>query len=247
MRTMRMISVVWLLVWWLAPGPGHASGDDKPLAAEAPLLELLRLAGTGPGDVVLALGTGDGPVLVSAARRLGAMALGAGARSELDHATVVALHPQLEANMRLRAELLSLRPGTRLVSQGAGLGDWLPDRTSGPAAPARAAPRDRRGRLQLWVVPARVQGLWCGAGLLRGTRMQLTQAYQVFQGTIERRGRTRALEGRIDGVQVRSSTGKAAQLGLALDGDALRIVSTGEGFGLLRGAAFRRAAGPQCD
>lgn len=247
MRTMRMISVVWLLVWWLAPGLGHASGDDKPAAAEAPLLELLRLAGTGPGDVVLALGTGDGPVLMSAARRLGARALGAGARSELDRATVVALHPQPEANMRLRPELLALKPGTRLVSQGVGLGDWSPDRTASPATPARAAPRDRRARLLLWVVPAKVQGLWCGAGLLRGTRMQLTQAYQVFQGTIERRGRTRTLEGRIDGVLVRSSTGKAAQLGLELDGDALRIVSTGEGYDLLRGSAFRRAAGTRCD
>ena len=44
------------------------------------------------------------------------------------------------------------------------MSDWAPDRTLTLDVPEKAIGRDKRSRLHLWVVPARLQGLWCGAG-----------------------------------------------------------------------------------
>jgi SAM-dependent methyltransferase len=120
---------------------------------------MLRLAGVSPADVVYDLGSGDGRIVIAAARDHGARAIGidldarmidrarcnareAGMerlvefrqedlfRADLREATVVTLFLFPEMNRRLGPKLISeLRPGTRIVSHRFGLGDWPPERT----------------------------------------------------------------------------------------------------------------------
>ena len=119
---------------------------------------MLRLAGVSRTDVVYDLGSGDGRILIAAARDYGARGVGieldgrmlerarcnareAGMdylvefrqedlfRSDLRAATVVTLFLFPQLNAQLRPKLLAeLRPGTRIVSHRFGIGDWQPDR-----------------------------------------------------------------------------------------------------------------------
>lgn len=107
---------------------------------------MLTLAEVGPGDVVYDLGCGDGRVIVTAARRFGARAVGIeidplrylwtqtlitalGLRGQvrvvfgdffkqdLSQANVVTMYLQQDTNEKLSLKLVEeLRPGTRVVS-----------------------------------------------------------------------------------------------------------------------------------
>ena len=139
---------------------------------------MLELAEVGPADVVYDLGSGEGEIVIEAARRYGVRAVGV----ELDHervenarkkaadagvtdrvtfierdlfevdigeATVVTLYLFPGILERLLPKLLrELRPGTRIVSHDFGLGDWPPDKTV-------EVPIERRRRVLLWTVPPR--------------------------------------------------------------------------------------------
>ena len=159
----------------LAPGQAvrYSPTPDHVVGA------LLRLAGVGPGDVVYDLGSGDGRIVIAAARDFGARAVGveidrllaaAGRRNaevagvtdrvriveqdifatDLVPATVVTLYLSESVNARLKPRLLrELRPGTRVVSYRVDMGDWTP---------AQTVEIDVDGRvrtLYLWVVPPR--------------------------------------------------------------------------------------------
>jgi len=157
------------------PGPVH----DAPFVPSPPVTvdEMLRLAGVGAGDVVYDLGSGDGRVVIAAARlgargvgieidgklvarsRANAAAAGVAERvrflqqdlfaTDLGEATVVTLYLSPDLNLRLRPALLKLRPGTRVVSHSSDLGDWRPDRKTSV-----------RKDVLLWIVPAQVGGRW---------------------------------------------------------------------------------------
>jgi hypothetical protein len=120
--------------------------------------EMLRLARLAPGDVLYDLGSGDGRIVLTAARRYGVRAVGIeldGRRIEqsrrsaealgvahlaefrrqdlfeadFSDATVVTLFLFKEMNLRLKPRLLgSLRPGARVVSHRFDMGDWRPQR-----------------------------------------------------------------------------------------------------------------------
>lgn len=118
--------------------------------------EMLRVAEVGPGDVLYDLGSGDGRIPITAARRWGTRGVGieidpllvdyaryAAAESGVDHlvnfaeddmfeadlsqATVVSLYLLPDLNLRLRPKLLGLAPGTRIVGHNYHMGDWRPD------------------------------------------------------------------------------------------------------------------------
>ena len=155
----------------------------------------LKLAKVGRGDRLIDLGSGDGRIVIAAAKR-GAEALGveldpslvmkarraaerAGVEQrarfiegdlfaqDLSTATVVTLYLFPDANLALRPKLLrELSPGTRIVSNSFDLGAWKPD------AHIQAA---SSGGLLLWIVPAQLGGAWCTA---RGERFQFEQSYQ---------------------------------------------------------------------
>ena len=264
--------------WAQVSGVATATAPVEPLPVEeVPFIttpdhvtvEMLRLAEVGPSDYVMDLGSGDGRIVITAARQFGARGLGveivpdlveksqrnarlAGVAeraefrvqdifvTDFSPATVITMYLLPEFNLRLRPQLLKLKPGTRLVSHDWDMGDWKPDRTVTVDVPDKKVGRDKFSRLHLWVVPARIDGPWCGAGLLKGTTMHFKQRYQHFEGLLTRGGRERAFEGHIQGVRVVSTTGKAADLGIEAVGERLHVRSAPSDLALLRGARFER-------
>jgi hypothetical protein len=120
---------------------------------------MLDLAGVGPGDFVVDLGSGDGRIVLTGATRHQASGMGvdidgelvdlanASARrlgvaqrvqfqrqdvlaADLSRATVLTLYLLPGMMERLRPKLLKeLRPGTRIVSHDFDFGEWKPDRS----------------------------------------------------------------------------------------------------------------------
>ena len=196
-------------------------------------LEMLRIAGVGASDHVIDLGSGDGRIVILAARRFGSTGLGveivpdlvrqsnAHARSagvadkvqfreqdlfqtDLGKATVITMYLLPEVNLRLRPELLKLRPGTRVVSHDWDMGDWQPDQTTVLPVPDKKVGLEKFSRVHLWVVPAPVEGLWCGPA---GAQLRVAQRYQVFTGNLSAGDRSRAVVGNIQGTTLRLAGG----------------------------------------
>lgn len=121
--------------------------------------KMLEVAGVTKNDVVYDLGSGDGRIVITAAKKYGVRGVGvdidpervkeananaaqAGVtdrvkfieqdlfKTDLKEATVVTLYLLPEVNLRLRPKLLQeLKPGTRVVSHAFDMGDWRPDQT----------------------------------------------------------------------------------------------------------------------
>ena len=190
----------------LAALSAQAQGEDVPfiVTPDQVTREMLRLAAVSRSDYVIDLGSGDGRIVIAAAKLHGAHGLGveivpalvdksrvnarrAGVANraafrvqdlfatDLSRATVVTMYLLPEVNLQLRPRLLALRPGTRIVSHDWDLGDWAPDRTVTVDVPDKAVGREKLSRLHLWTVPAPVQGRWCGP---RGMALDVTQQYQ---------------------------------------------------------------------
>lgn len=145
--------------------------------------EMLRLANVGKDDVVYDLGSGDGRIVLAAARRYGARGVGfeldadlvrrstesarrAGVADRVEFrqqdvltvdvspATVVTIYLSREANLKLRLALQSqLRPGARVVSHDFDMGDWRPEAIRN-LLDESGVPRT----LYLWRIAARKSG-----------------------------------------------------------------------------------------
>ena len=195
--------------------------DAPNLATELEVVDaMLGLAEVRPGDFVVDLGSGDGRILIAAARSLGARGLGvdidparireanANARAAgvtghvafrredlfatpLAEADVLTLYLTPEVNLRLRPRILSqMRPGTRVVSHDFDMGDWRWDQRS----------RIGNATVYLWIVPARVAGNWTLSTDGRTIPLAIEQRYQNFTGTA---GAARIEQGRVAGDRVR--------------------------------------------
>ncbi len=121
---------------------------------------MLELAGVTKRDIVYDLGSGDGRLVITAARTYGARGVGididpklveeaiANAQSagvarlvkfrnedlftaDFREATVVTLYLWPSVNLKLRPKLWKeLKPGTRVVSNMHDMGDWKPEKTT---------------------------------------------------------------------------------------------------------------------
>ena len=204
----------------------HKKPDVHFVVTRQPVVDaMLDLARTGANDVVYDLGSGDGRIVITAARRFGARGVGieidthlvnlsnrraqeagVGRRvrflqqdlftSDLSAATVVTMYLGPVLHQRLRPILQrQLRPGTRIVAHGWDMGEWEPD--------ARVEADGRY--LFFWIVPAHVAGLWQWRGA-DGSRqaLMLEQRYQIVTGRWARNGDTlRIAGGRVAGDTLR--------------------------------------------
>jgi SAM-dependent methyltransferase len=209
-------------------------------------LAMLELARVGPADHVIDLGSGDGRIPITAARRFGASGLGveivpelvlrsrahaqaAGVaarvafreqdlfRTDLSRASVVTMYLLPEVNLQLRPVLLGLAPGTRVVSHDWDMGAWQPDRTVKVDVPDKKVGLEKFSRVHLWIVPARVEGRWCGQGAARGVVLALYQAFQEVDAVIEQGGERATRRGRIEGRRVTLGDWTLEAAGAALE------------------------------
>ena len=242
-------------------------------------LEMLRIARVGPQDHVIDLGSGDGRIVITAARQFGASGLGVeivpdlvarsrdNARSagvaeraqfrtqdifdtDLSSASVVTMYLLPEVNLQLRPRLLGLAPGTRIVSHDWDLGDWLPDASRTIEVPDKPVGREKLSRLYLWVVPAQVNGVWCGTGVQQRLQLTVRQQHQRFDASLSRSGEAALnLLGRIDGTRLVALQGGAAAASPWLwvaAGAELHLAQTGDAAWSPAGARFVRAPESGC-
>ena len=162
--------------------PGYAQDspfDSKKIVPFVPspqevVNKMIELAGVGKNDTVYDLGSGDGRIVIAAAKK-GARAIGfeidpelvqqsrenirkAGLQElaeirnqdiltvDVSGATVVTMYLLPDVNLKLKPNLLKqLKPGSRVVSHAFDMGDWKPDKTE----------RVNGRTLYLWIIPAR--------------------------------------------------------------------------------------------
>ena len=115
-----------------------------------------------------------------------------------------------DVNIALRPKLLSLKPGTRVVSHDWDMGDWTPDAELRVPAPEKTLGLDRTSRVMLWKIPAQVEGRWCSRAHPVLT-LNLRQRYQNVEGEVTG-PRALTIAGRVDGVRVQAGAAGEAQL-----------------------------------
>ncbi|NYT61754.1 class I SAM-dependent methyltransferase [Alcaligenaceae bacterium] len=170
---------------------------------------MLNLGEVGPKDVLYDLGSGDGRILITAAKKRGTHGIGVeidplriadamdeAGRNRLEYlvdfieediftvdfsaATVVTLYLLESINVQLRPRLLSeLHPGTRIISHAFGMGDWKADEQ------LELRGGNLRGiSIYKWIVPAQVAGVWEWDDLNNQRyRVALRQQYQAITGS----------------------------------------------------------------
>ncbi|HEU5177017.1 MAG TPA: methyltransferase domain-containing protein [Burkholderiales bacterium] len=94
--------------------------------------------------------------------------------TDFSSATVITLYLLPALNMKLRPTILSMRPGTRVVSHSFSMEDWEADEIS---------TMDGR-RAYFWMVPANVMGTWSLELGSQKTDMALEQKFQHVTGSL---------------------------------------------------------------
>lgn len=166
-------------------------GDTPYVQTPANVVKaMLDTAKVGPKDYVIDLGSGDGRMVITAAKEYGARGFGvdhdarlvrlanANAakegvadramfyardlyKTDIHRATVMSIYLLPEVNLMVRPKLLrELKPGTRIVSHDYDMGEWKPDAHFTLEAPGKTVGRDPVSQVFYWVVPANVTGEW---------------------------------------------------------------------------------------
>jgi Methyltransferase domain len=150
---------------------------------------MLETAKVGPNDYLIDLGSGDGRIVVTAAKRFGTRGFGVDLNPErikesnenaraagvtdkvafhqrnlfetdLSQATVITMYLLPRVNVELRPQLLELAPGTRLVSHDFDMGDWKADTELTVDAKDKYGGTGGKSDIYFWIVPARAAGVW---------------------------------------------------------------------------------------
>ena len=175
---------------WSWAAEQHALAD-VPYVPTPPVVvdAMLRLAGVGPEDYVIDLGSGDGRIVIAAAKRRGARGFGveidgelvgiarreaqrAGVAGRVEFkeqnlfgtdvgvASVVMMYLYPRLMMQLRPRLFAeLKPGTRVVAHEFDMDDWRPD--AQVTVPVPDKPHGPpSSEVYLWIMPANAAGAW---------------------------------------------------------------------------------------
>jgi Methyltransferase domain len=190
-----MTAVLHLLMLGIALGmltPAHADEVPYVTTPTAVVDAMLSIAGVGAEDDLVDLGSGDGRIVIAAAKQYHARGVGieydgtliaesreSAARegvserveflqqdifaSDFHNATVLTMYLLPEVNLDLRPRILfELRPGTRVVSHDWDMGDWESDDRRVIPTSEKTVWPLKESTVYLWIVPARVAGYWRG-------------------------------------------------------------------------------------
>jgi len=199
---------------------------------------MLEIAKVGPSDYLIDLGSGDGRIVITAAKKFGARGFGVDIDPErieesinnarragvsdrvafyerdifdtsLTEATVITLYLLPKVNRELRPRLLALKPGTRIVSHDFSMGPWRPDQHVVLEAPDKFTGSGGKSDIYFWVVPARVAGRWSWESTVSGK----AHSYEVI---LQQSYQTLSGSARVDGRSVKLDRA-------LLQGDELRL------------------------
>lgn len=229
---------------------------------------MLEMAKVSARDFLIDLGSGDGRIVITAASKYGASGFGvdldtyllklanqnaqkAGVAdkvhfveenlflTDLSRATVITSYLLPEMNLRLRSKLMTLKPGTRIVTHDYHLGQWDPEERRDLIVPEKVVGTPGISYIYSYVVPARVAGRWQSLVSIGGRDMpmefDLQQLFQEIDGKIEIRDRSSDLRGRILGDRIRLLAGGRGGLprheftGQIADGTITGTLAIGEG------------------
>jgi precorrin-6B methylase 2 len=205
---------------------------------------MLDMAKLTKDDVHIDLGSGDGRIVVTAAKR-GARSTGvdlnpvriaeanenaknAGVADrvtfvqgnlfemKIADANVLTMYLLQGVNLQLRPRILAeLRPGSRVVSHAFSMNDWEPDQHV-----------NLNGRnLYLWIVPGKAEGAWQAESGGRKFTLNLKQAFQKLTGTATLNGVSTPVTGKLVGNTIELSAdlgGGATQLRGAIKDNAIQ-------------------------
>lgn len=250
-------------------GVGAQSTDTAPPFVTTPpelVAHMLALAGTQRGDLIMDLGSGDGRIVIAAAKNHGVRAIGveldpklvAAARENAQRAGVEALTTFLHRDV-LKADLSSasvvtayllpwlmdqlqpkflaeLAPGTRIVSHAFPMSGWEPDVTR--EIPLTGEHAGRVARLYYWVVPAQIRGAWHSVQPEGEWRLRVEQNFQQIEvdGSVGD-APFKATNARLRGTQVEWQTAAGRFSGRVL---SFQIFGTLTANGASRSIVFAR-------
>jgi hypothetical protein len=233
-----------LALWALLSGGAWAAASVPYVPTPQDVVErMLQIAKVTANDYVIDLGSGDGRIVVTAAKKHGARGFGVDINPEriaeandnarkagvtdrvsfqqrdlfetdLSDATVITMYLLPRVNMELRPRLLDLKAGTRLVSHDFSMEDWKPDVHVKMEAKEKYGGAGGSSDIYFWIVPARVAGIWQWRLAVAGKSV----AYEV---ALSQRFQTAGGTARVDGRSVPLQNVK-------LSGDAISFGFTAE-------------------
>ena len=186
---------------------------------------MLSVANVGEKDFVIDLGSGDGRIVIAAAKR-GAQAFGVdlnpnmvklsenrAARegvtarakfyvrdifeTDVKQATVITMYLLPQLNLRLRPTILDMKPGTRIVSHAFDMAEWEPD----------VSDTSTGNSVRMWIVPAKVSGAWTwqmkSGAVEKNVAFEIDQKFQKISGGIKADGAKMSVrDAKLNGDQI---------------------------------------------
>jgi hypothetical protein len=201
-----------LCAFAIAPAPAQQTPDVPYVVTPMNVVDaMLEIANVGAEDFVIDLGSGDGRIVIAAAKKRGARGLGVeldgslvnDARREaqrqgvankveflmenlfvtdIGRASVLMTYLFPRVNMQLRPVIFAqLKPGSRVVSHEFDFGNWKPDAHVTVKVPDKPY-GPPRSEVFLWVVPANAAGRWQWRTQLEGAEIECEMTLeQTFQ------------------------------------------------------------------
>ncbi|MBX3651806.1 MAG: class I SAM-dependent methyltransferase [Burkholderiales bacterium] len=229
---------------------------------------MLETAKVTAKDYVIDLGSGDGRMIITAAKKRGARGFGvdldkrlvrlandnarkAGVAdrakfydrdlfvTDLSPATVITIYLLPEVNLMARSRILALAPGTRIVSHDYGFGDWPPDIEYEMDAPGKTVGRSQRSKVLYWVVPDQVAGRWQWTAEAGGKPRQIELSLNQNYQKLEA---TAKLDGNLLPVELATLTGRNLEVVLTLP-ERGRVTFSGTRINQAIEGTLRDAAG----
>jgi hypothetical protein len=255
---------------WMTAVTAQDFGDTPYVQTPQVVVDaMLETAKVTKNDYVIDLGSGDGRMVITAAKKIGARGFGvdldkrlvtlannnarkAGVAdrakfydrdlfvTDLSPATVITIYLLPEVNLMARAKLLALEPGTRIVSHDYGIGDWMPDLEFEMDAPGKPVGRSQKSKVLFWVVPDKVAGRWVWPVTVGGQKQQVEL---LLKQNFQKLEASATLNGRTVAVEQTKLTGRQVDVTITLP-ELGKVAFSGKRFNQVLEGEMRGAGQP---